>query len=84
MDELHAIRTELHSVASKLDTFMAAHEQVHVATESQRLDYRVRILEDTVREWAAQARLLKWVFGTSLIGAVSGVLALFELVFRST
>lgn len=82
MDELHAIRAELHSVANKLDTFMAAHEQVHSATEAQRLEYRVRILEDTVREWAAQMKLLRLVFGSSLIGAIAGVLALFELVFR--
>jgi hypothetical protein len=83
MDELQAIRSELHAVSTKLDTFMAAHTEVHSAIESQRLAYRVRILEDTVREWTAQMKLLRWVLGSSLIGAITGSLALFELLFRS-
>lgn len=81
--ELTGIRAELHGLSAKLDTFIGSHEAVHTALEAQRLDYRLRQVEDTLREWTAYARLLKWVFGTSLIGAITGTLALLELLFRS-
>lgn len=82
VDELTAIRGELHSISAKLDTFVASHQETHAAIEAQRLDWRLRQVEDTLREWTAYARLLKWVFGTSLIGAITGTLALLELLLR--
>lgn len=78
--DLHAIRTELHALVARLETYIALHDQVHQVINREDHDGRLTRIENVMIEWEAYGKLLKMVFGTSLLGAVAGTLALLELI----
>lgn len=74
-----------------LDTYIVAHERIHAALTVAMHDHeslpahtslepRVRALEDYALQTKTFALMLKLVFGTSVIGAIAGLITLFTLV----